>query len=80
MTFARMSGISAERWPGMTDRPASWRMPSPKQMEMLAKERLGTPSIDDPPPDGALPDEYWDSVLRDRAPPESHGSPSSRGG
>jgi hypothetical protein len=33
-------------------------MPTPKQMEKLANSPLRTPRIDDPPPDGALPDEY----------------------
>src|ERR1700729_1087537 len=40
---------------GMTDRPASWRMPTPKQMEKLAAEA----------PDAPLPTEYWESVLKD---------------
>jgi hypothetical protein len=48
----------------MTDRPASWRMPTPKQMEKLANSPLRTLRIDDPPPDGELPAEYWDAVLR----------------
>jgi hypothetical protein len=56
----------------MTDHPASWRMPTPKQMEKLASDRLRTPGIDDPPPDGALPQEYWDSVLQD---PRAAGRP-----
>jgi hypothetical protein len=56
----------------MTDHPASWRMPTPKQMEKLASDRLRTPEINDPPPDGALPQEYWDSVLQD---PRAAGRP-----
>jgi hypothetical protein len=39
-------------------------MPTPKQMEKLANP-LRAPEIDDPAPDGALPQEYWESVLRD---------------
>jgi hypothetical protein len=50
----------------MTDRPASWRMPTPKQMEKLAavagRQSFRTP---DPGPDEPLPTEYWESILRD---------------
>src|SRR4051812_30542653 len=43
---------------GMTDRPASWRMPTPKQMEKLAAEaarrRVPTPTAPEAPhPDGS---------------------------
>jgi hypothetical protein len=51
---------------GMTDRPASWRMPTPKQIEKLAAEvgqRPPAPSA--AAPDAPLPAEYWDSVLKD---------------
>jgi hypothetical protein len=49
----------------MTDRPASWRMPTPKQMEKLAAkgDRRQPPSAADP--DVPLPAEYWESVLKD---------------
>ena len=52
--------------PSMTnERPASWRMPSPKQMEKLAREAARQP--DREKPDAALsdplPDELWDAVL-----------------
>src|SRR5260370_6842209 len=45
----------------MTDGPASWRMPTPKQMEKLAAEvaRRPAPAA---APDAPLPAEYWDSV------------------
>lgn len=56
----------------MTDRPASWRMPTPKQMEKLANSPLRTPRIDAPPPDAPLPQEYWDALLRD---PRAAGRP-----
>ena len=56
----------------MSDRPASWRMPTPKQLEKVANGPLRSPRIDDPPPDGALPQEYWDAVLRD---PRAAGRP-----
>ncbi|MCC8971725.1 hypothetical protein [Bradyrhizobium brasilense] len=49
----------------MTDRPASWRMPTPKQMEKLATEvdRRRAPSAAGP--DTPLPAEYWEAVLKD---------------
>lgn len=50
----------------MTDRPASWRMPTPKQMEKMAAAvgRMTPPSRglapgDDPPPG------YWQALLDD---------------
>jgi hypothetical protein len=51
----------------MTDRPASWRMPTPKQMEKLAAqpERRPPPASPSPGPADDLPEEYWDAVLRD---------------
>jgi hypothetical protein len=55
----------------MNDRPASWRMPTPKQMEKLASAREPAAKIDDPAPDGVLP-EYWEAVLRD---PRAAGKP-----
>jgi hypothetical protein len=47
----------------MTDRPASWRMPTPKQMEKLAAEAARRPSPSTAAPEAPLP--YWESVLRD---------------
>ncbi|MGA7808783.1 hypothetical protein [Bradyrhizobium sp.] len=49
----------------MTDRPASWRMPTPKQMEKLAAEARRRQAVPDAAPDEALPAEYWDSLLKD---------------
>src|ERR1700682_1665323 len=49
----------------MTDRPASWRMPTPKQMEKVAAEATRRPEAPAAPPDAPLPAEYWDSVLKD---------------
>ncbi|WP_456740491.1 hypothetical protein [Bradyrhizobium sp. USDA 4469] len=49
----------------MTDRPASWRMPTPKQMEKLAAEAARRPTPSAAAPDAPLPAEYWDSVLKD---------------
>ncbi|MFZ0767426.1 hypothetical protein [Bradyrhizobium sp.] len=47
----------------MNDRPASWRMPTPRQMEKLAAEaaRKHAHSAED----GPLPPEYWESILTD---------------
>jgi hypothetical protein len=47
-------------------------MPTPKQMEKLASGRLRTARIDDPAPEASLPQEYWESVLRD---PRAAGRP-----
>ena len=49
------------------ERPASWRMPSPKQMEKLAREAPRQPNREkpDPGPGDPLPEELWDAVLAD---------------
>jgi hypothetical protein len=59
----------------MTDRPASWRMPTPKQMEKLAA-RAGVggnvPPVRTQGPGDEMPPEYWQALLdaaADRAPP-----------
>jgi hypothetical protein len=49
----------------MTDRPASWRMPTPKQMETLAAEAARKAARPAPAQEAPLPAEYWDSVLKD---------------
>src|ERR1700682_5570961 len=49
----------------MTDRPASWRMPTPKQMEKLAAEAARRPDLAAAAPDSPPPAEYWESVLKD---------------
>ncbi|WP_354129310.1 hypothetical protein [Bradyrhizobium sp. i1.15.2] len=49
----------------MTDRPASWRMPTPKQMEKLAAEAARRPASPAAAPDAPLPAEYWESVLKE---------------
>jgi hypothetical protein len=48
----------------MTDRPASWRMPTPKQMEKLATEAARRPGPSAAAPDAPLPAE-WESVFKD---------------
>src|SRR6478672_3936495 len=49
----------------MTDRPASWRMPTHKQMDKLASEAARRPAVPAAAPDEPLPAEYWESVLKD---------------
>jgi hypothetical protein len=53
----------------MTDRPASWRMPTPKQMEKLAAEASRESGVPAGAPEDPLPAEYWQSVLQD---PRAH--------
>jgi hypothetical protein len=50
---------------GMTDRPATWRMPTTKQMEKLAAEAARRRSLPAVAPDAPLPAEYWDTLLND---------------
>jgi hypothetical protein len=53
----------------MTDQPASWRMPTPKQMEKLAAAaavRGSVPPVRTPGPGDEMPAEYWQAVLDDR--------------
>jgi hypothetical protein len=57
----------------MNDHPASWRIPNPKQVEKLARERdRMAPETCLPTPDQPLPAEWWDSVLAD---PRAAGKP-----
>jgi hypothetical protein len=53
----------------MTDRPASWRMPTPKQMEKLASAAAvrsrNVPPVRTPGPADEMPPEYWQAVLDD---------------
>jgi hypothetical protein len=49
----------------MTDRPASWRMPTKKQMEKLAAQAERRTAAPVAALDAPLPDEYWDSLLTD---------------
>ena len=52
----------------MTDRPASWRMPSPKQMEKLAAAaaaRGNVPPVQTPGPADEMPPGYWQAVMDD---------------
>lgn len=48
----------------MSDRPASWRMPTPKQMEKLARSRGRSVGQErQPGPQDEMPEEYWQAVL-----------------
>ena len=50
----------------MTDRPASWRVPTEKQMEKLAATaaaRGNVPPTRTPGPGNEMPPEYWQVVL-----------------
>src|ERR1700733_13801196 len=52
----------------MTDRPASWRMPTEKQMEKLAAmaaARGNVPPTRTPGPGDEMPPEYWHALLDD---------------
>jgi hypothetical protein len=44
----------------------------------LHPDAVRTPRIDDPPPDGALPDEYWDAILSDPRAAKRPGVPISQ--
>src|SRR5882672_7740692 len=48
-------------------RPAGWRMPSPKQMEKLARQAARQPDRGkpEPGPGDPLPEELWHAVLAD---------------
>jgi hypothetical protein len=65
----------------MTDRPASWRMPTPKQMEKLAA-RVGVggnvPPVRTPGSGDEMPPEYWQAVLDDAAANRPPAGPSIR--
>jgi hypothetical protein len=49
----------------MTDRPASWRMPTTKQIEKLVNAAARGPAGAAMAPETPLPAEYWDSILKD---------------
>jgi hypothetical protein len=55
------------------DRPATWRMPNPKQMKKLAREaQRQQTKTSDPAPSEPVPDALWDALLAD---PRAAGKP-----
>jgi hypothetical protein len=65
----------------MTDHPASWRMPTPKQMEKLAQVaavRESVPPVRTSGPGDPIPPEYWQAVLDDAAADRGPAGPSVR--
>jgi hypothetical protein len=65
----------------MTDRTASWRMPTPKQMEKLAtRAGIGrsVPPAPTPGPGDEMPPEYWQALLDDGAADRELPGPSIR--
>ncbi|WP_370143189.1 hypothetical protein [Bradyrhizobium yuanmingense] len=64
----------------MSDRPASWRMPPPKQMEKIAREvSRKAPPVRGLAPDDDLPSEYWQSLLADAGANCGQPSPNASG-
>jgi hypothetical protein len=47
------------------ERPTSWRMPNPKQMEKLTREAALRRDRATPGPGDPMPDQLWDAVLAD---------------
>jgi hypothetical protein len=65
----------------MSDQPASWRMPTPKQTEKLAAAAAAgrnAPTASTPGPAEAMPAEYWQAVLDDAATDAGPPGPSIR--
>ncbi|TFV36943.1 hypothetical protein E4K65_44490 [Bradyrhizobium niftali] len=60
----------------MTDRPTSWRMPNPKEIDkMAALVGRNVPREPGLAPEADLPPEYWQALLDDRR-AESRSGPS----
>jgi hypothetical protein len=61
----------------MTDRPASWRMPTQKQIERLAS-LVGRQAAKAPAagPADTMPPQYWEAVLNDHALADGRPSPA----
>lgn len=64
----------------MTDRPASWRMPTRKQMELMAAA-VGrkAPPVGRLGPDDDLPPEYWQALLADARAGQANPRPGASG-
>jgi|SRR5690349_2040932 len=64
----------------MTDRPASWRMPTPKQMDKMARAvDRKAPNARALAPDDDLPPEYWQALLDDAGADGGHPGPGASG-
>lgn len=64
----------------MTDRPASWRMPTRKQIDRMASAvGRSTPPTRGLVPDDDLPPEYWQSLLRDAGADAGRPAPAGAG-
>src|SRR5947209_18753026 len=61
----------------MSNRPASWRMPTREEMEKMATSAVGRdgPRTHTPSPADDMPPEYWQSVLDEAA---AEGRPAGR--
>lgn len=64
----------------MTDRPASWPMPTPKQIDKMAAAvgRKASPARG-LAPDDDLPSEYWQALLDDAGADGGHPGPGTSG-
>jgi hypothetical protein len=64
----------------MTDRPASWRMPTRKQMELMAAA-VGrkAPPVGGLAPDDDLPPEYWHALFADARADGANPGPGASG-
>jgi hypothetical protein len=64
----------------MTDRPASWRMPTPKQMDkMAAAVARKASSARGLPPNEDLPPEYWEVLRHDAGAHDGDLGPATSG-
>ena len=64
----------------MSDRPASWRMPSRKHMERMATAAAvgkNAPPARGLAPDDDLPPEYWQAILNDAGADHGRSGPSA---
>src|SRR4051794_24136345 len=64
----------------MSNRPASWRMPTRKEMEKMAASAVGRdePPTHTPGPVDDMPPEYWQCVLDEAATEGRPAAPSIR--
>lgn len=64
----------------MTDRPASWRMPTRKQMQQMAAALARKPpSVRGLAPDDDLPAEYWQALMDDPRASAGRSEPAASG-